>query len=92
MTRYPLEPLMEAMRCPSVHALGQQLNIAGSTLQLYRDSGLTARVADRLAIAAGLHPAMVWPSWIDDGLSVVDRLFIEGGWRQAWLWDEEQAA
>ena len=92
MTRYPLQVLVDAMGCSSLHAAGEQLRVSGSTLQNYRDSGLTARVADRLAIAAGLHPALVWESWVDDGLTVVDRMFVETGWRQAWLFDEESAA
>lgn len=25
--------------------------------------------------------------WVDAGLSVTDRQFIESGWRQAWLYD-----
>lgn len=29
----------------------------------WRDDGLTTDAADRAAIAAGLHPAMVWAGW-----------------------------
>ena len=29
----------------------------------WRDEGLTTDAADRAAIAAGLHPAMVWVGW-----------------------------
>lgn len=86
--RYPLDTLREAMGSPSWNGLGRALGISGATLYEYRERGLTALVADRLAIKAGLHPAMVWPSWVDDGLTVVDRQFIETGWRTAWLYRE----
>jgi transcriptional regulator with XRE-family HTH domain len=32
----------------------------------YRRRMLTERMADRLAVAAGYHPATVWPHWFDD--------------------------
>ena len=48
--------------------------------------------ADRWAIRCGYHPNQVWPGWSDAGLTERDRLFIEsGGWRQSWLWQQEQA-
>lgn len=31
----------------------------------WRRRGLTDRMADRLAVLAGLHPAEVWPSWCE---------------------------
>lgn len=85
--RYPLEALAARMGC-SVHRMGERLQVAGSTLQEYRQRGLTPRIADRLAIRAGYHPALIWPTWIDDALTVVDRQFLAQGWRQAWLWNE----
>lgn len=91
MIRYPLEALRDAMGAPSLNAMGQQLGVAGTTLHDYRDRGLTSKVADRLAIRAGLHPALVWDTWIDDSLTVVDHQFLEAGWRQAWLWNEAVA-
>ncbi len=39
----------------------------------------------------GRHPAMVWPTGFDDGLTALDRLYLEQGWRQAWLWNERAA-
>lgn len=46
---------------------------------------LTDVQADRWAIRAGYHPNQVWPGWSDAGLRYVDRVFLESGWRQAWL-------
>lgn len=92
MKRYPFQPLMERIGARSLNDAGVRLGVSGTTLYKYRGEGLSAGVADRLAVGAGLHPAMVWPEWVDDGLSVVDRLFLESGWRQAWLWREAGAA
>lgn len=45
--------------------------------------------ADHLATRCRLHPEVVWPGWIEAGLTERDRRFVnEGGWRQAWLWWE----
>jgi lambda repressor-like predicted transcriptional regulator len=30
--------------------------------------GASDELADRIAIACGLHPANVWPSWFDDAI------------------------
>jgi hypothetical protein len=92
VTRYPLQPLLDAIGADSLRDAADRLGTSVTSLRHYRDDGLTLQVADRLTIAAGLHPAMVWPSWVDDALTVVDRMFIEsGGWRTAWLWQEEAA-
>lgn len=42
--------------------------------------------ADRWATRLGLHPEQVWPGWLDEGLSVLDRMHLDSGWRQAWEW------
>ena len=75
----------------SANAAGERLGVRGTTLQEYRARGLTEQVADRLATAAGLHPAQVWSSWVADGLSPLDEVFLASGWRRAWLWAEEGA-
>lgn len=68
MTRYPLEPLAQAMGL-SLHAACAQLGISGTTQKEYRARGVTVRVADRLAVKAGYHPAEIWPTWIDDAIA-----------------------
>jgi len=73
----------------------QLAGMGGETLALAGREGLTDWEADRLAAAIGRHPAEVWDcgEWIDTGLSVCDRRFVdEGGWRPAWLWAEGSAA
>lgn len=83
--RYPLQPLLDALGYLTIN---QARDRHGLQLWEYRDRGLTEHVADRLAVRVGLHPAMVWPSWVDDGLTVLDRVWMEQGWRTAWLWRE----
>lgn len=86
--RYPLDPLLDALGLRSLNQAAARIGVSGATLYEYRDRGLTAHVADRLAVKAGLHPAMVWPSWVEDGLTVLDRVWLTEGWRTAWLWRE----
>lgn len=58
--RYSLQPLADAMG-ESMASLGRLLGVSGSTWQEYRDQGVTERVADRLAVKAGLPTLAVWP-------------------------------
>jgi len=58
--RYPVEPLAAAMGL-TVHGALARLSVSGSTQADYRSRGVTYRVADRLAVRAGFHPAEVWP-------------------------------
>lgn len=64
MRRYPFADLAAAMRM-SEHAAAVQLGLSGSTEQTYRRDGLSEKVADRLAVKAGLHPVNVWVDYID---------------------------
>lgn len=63
--RYPFADLAAAMRMTEAQA-ARALDLAGSTAQEYRRKGVTERVADRLAVKAGLHPMNVWPNFSDD--------------------------
>jgi hypothetical protein len=70
--RLPLEPLLDAL--PIDHYLAQQdgvgpgviaqaaalLDVSTRTLHRLRHTGLNPWTADRLAIAGGLHPLVVW--------------------------------
>jgi hypothetical protein len=60
------------------------LAVSGTDLTTAARVGLTDRQADHWAIALGSHPALVWPGWDDAGLTVLDDVFIHGGWRPAW--------
>jgi hypothetical protein len=61
--RYPFEPLAAAMRL-SGHQASKTLGLSGRTQQSYRRDGMSERVADRLAVKAGLHPFEVWPEMV----------------------------
>jgi hypothetical protein len=76
--RLPLQPLLDALPIdhtlarPDVRGPGasaqaaRQLGVSTRTLHRLRLTGLDLWAADRLAIAAGLHPLTVWrEGWID---------------------------
>ncbi len=77
-TRLPLEPLLDALPIdycfarqdvvgPGVIAQAARLlDVSTRTLHRLRQTGLNPWTADRLAIAGGLHPLLVWgEAWID---------------------------
>lgn len=66
--RYPFQPLADAVGL-SLHKTCDLLNVSGSTAQEYRKRGVTATVADRLAVRAGFHPSAVWETWHEDELA-----------------------
>jgi hypothetical protein len=70
--RYPLDPLFAAMRM-SPHAACIWLGCSGSTELEYRSRGVTERVADRLAVKAGLHPYVVWPEMAEHTMTQIQR-------------------
>ena len=71
--RYPFAPLAEAMGL-SQHQAAIALGLSGSTQKDYRERGLTERVADRLAVKAGIDPYNVWPEMVDDLVASVERV------------------
>ena len=83
---WPVQPLVD--RCGGVRKMCASAGIEPKGIpDLISDVQ-----ADRWAIRCGYHPNQVWPGWSDAGLTERDRLFIEsGGWRQSWLWQQEQA-
>lgn len=66
--RYPFADLAAAMS-QSEHQAAVRLGLSGSTEQEYRRRGMTERVADRLAVKAGLHPFEVWPEMLAQFMS-----------------------
>jgi len=50
----------------SPHQACVTLGLSGSTQKEYRTRGVTEKVADRLAVKAGLNPYEVWPQMADD--------------------------
>jgi hypothetical protein len=65
---YPTAPLIEALGDLPDRTAAELLGINRDSLIRWRSPGATttAAYADRYAIALGVHPAELWPSWIDD--------------------------
>lgn len=75
MTRFPVQPLLDAGRStnPKVKnrendstraTVAQLVGIHRDTLRKWeRRGGLTPWAADRAACALGLHPASIWADW-----------------------------
>lgn len=66
--RYPLQDLADAMDC-TVHALRDRLGISRASHQEWKDRGVSWPTADRLAIAAGYHPYLIWPEMLGHALA-----------------------
>jgi hypothetical protein len=50
----------------SDRVLADMCGVSLRTAQRWRTQGLTWWMADRAAVACGLHPALIWPTWFDD--------------------------
>jgi transcriptional regulator with XRE-family HTH domain len=51
----------------------EALGVSDRTVQRWLHGGrLTARTADRVAAALGLHPALLWPEWYDQPAPTLD--------------------
>lgn len=72
MTRYPLSRLL-ALMGGNLSEKYRTLRISGSTVQDYRRNGVSARVADSLAVRAGFDPYVVWPELLDDAIAAEER-------------------
>lgn len=85
--RWPVAPLLDV---PSVtdQTLRRLLHVSGATYDRMRADGLTDQQADRAATRLGMHPDRIWPGWSTSGLTVIDQLRLDGGWRPAWLYRE----
>lgn len=68
--RYPLASLIE-LTGPLSHGRVAELvgGVARSTVCSWERRGLDEYRADELAVAVGLHPALVWPRWLDVDIS-----------------------
>ncbi len=60
---YPVRPLLDAAGVASCAEFGRLVGVDPARLQHNAARGLTDLLADRLAVAAGLHPGSVWPEW-----------------------------
>lgn len=61
--RFATHALHRAVAC-SRKELASAVGVTDRTLQRWDRDGLDEWQADRAAIAVGLHPALVWPSWL----------------------------
>ena len=62
---YPAQPLIDAAREASEHALANRLGIGGYTWAIAKAEGLTEAQADTWAVRCGWHPSNIWPEWWD---------------------------
>lgn len=75
--RLPLQPLIDELHLQTGWSNGQTpgwavilarlAGVTSRTVQRWvQDGGVPELHADRIAIAAGLHPAFIWPDWYRD--------------------------
>ena len=62
--RYPLQPLVVRAGAGNLSHLARIIGVSRAAVQAASSRGLSERTADRYAVAAGLHPAEVWPEWV----------------------------
>lgn len=67
-TKYPFAPLAKAM-CMTEAQACRELGISGSTQQEYRSVGMSEKVADRMAVKAGLHAFDIWPEMVEHAIA-----------------------
>lgn len=60
--RWSYEQLEEALG-GSVRAQARRLGVNDRQVYRWRSTGLSDAMADRCAIALGLHPSILWPGW-----------------------------
>jgi hypothetical protein len=86
--RWPAQPLFELMG-DGVRDKLNTFHMSWAEYDRLLAEGLSDKQADHWACRLGVHPAMVWPDWVEAGLTVADDLFVNGGgWRHAWLWEQ----
>jgi hypothetical protein len=88
--RWPLQPLLDATG-HTPYGIARALGIAQGTIRAAITCGLSDPVADKIAVRLGCHPAMIWPGWCEAALRPLDHDYLDGGWRQAWLYRERAA-
>lgn len=63
--RYPLGPLRALMGSPNLCQVARLTGFHRRQVARWLNDGLTEHQADAAAVAAGFHPASVWPEWWD---------------------------
>lgn len=72
--RLPVEPLEALLGATTNDALAEVFEVADITVGRWRTDGIPWRKADQLAVAAGHHPAAVWPEWLDHSIALNSEL------------------
>ncbi len=62
-TRYPFADLEAHLNPVTTRTLAERLGVSTRTVWRWRASGLNQTQADHAAVAVGLHPGTVWPTW-----------------------------
>jgi len=71
--RYPVQPLLDATGLTLNGFIRTHMpSVNGAAYRKARDEGLTADQADRWAVAAGLHPFLVWPDMADHQIEAAE--------------------
>jgi lambda repressor-like predicted transcriptional regulator len=64
--RYPFDALRDVVDPAHERTnleVAEALGLQPRQLERYRRQGVTDCAADRLAVRAGTHPAVIWPEW-----------------------------
>ncbi len=61
--RFAFDAIEAHLGPASTATIAMRLGVSARTVWRWRASGLTELQADRVAVAAGLHPGSVWDTW-----------------------------
>lgn len=64
--RYPFDPVLTLLEARGVNTGEQIATVCGvkrPAVVKWLKRGLTPWTADRVAVAVGLHPSIIWPEW-----------------------------
>lgn len=75
--RYPLAPLLELTRW-TFAKVNRIAPCNGVEYRIRVQHGVTGLIADRLAVAAGMHPHMVWPEMAEHDAQTLTQCSADG--------------
>ena len=64
--RYSADPIFSLVGDTGLRKFSRLTGVSESGMKNWRKVGLTSLAADRAAVALGLHPVSLWPTWFDD--------------------------
>ncbi|MGD9797571.1 MAG: helix-turn-helix domain-containing protein [Acidimicrobiia bacterium] len=69
-TRYPVTPVEEIVLCrvrtASAVDVAATVGVSPRTVKRWRADGMSEQQADGAAVALGYHPALLWPTWLQE--------------------------